>query len=679
MDIEHAAALIPWIPLLPLLAAASSGVWLLLTRRAWPSTIVWLVHCAAPLLAFAISVLATWVLATGFEPDERFLTANLYTWISAGDFHAELALLLDPLSAVMALLVSGVGSLIHIHAAGRMRVDERPDRGYQRSGVYLNLLLGAMLVLVLGDNLVLLFLGWQGVGVASYLLIGFWYLDGRAAHAAQRAFVVHRIGDLGLLLGICLLFWAYSEIGQPTLAFRTMLEHAPALAGARVDVPWWLGLAGLDVPTWSLASLAGLLLLLGACAKSAQLPLHVWLPDSVAAPAPASALIQAAATATAGVYLIARMAFLYEMAPGAQATLIWIGIGTAFLGASIALAQRDIERVLAWSTVSQLGFVWVAVGVTSYTAALFHLISHAFFKALLVLAAGSVVVALGRERRLERMGGLRGPMPWTHATFLIGAWALAGLPPTSGFFSRDEILGGLFRAELYGAEWVFALGVVAAAMTSFYAARLYLLVFDGPSRASYSVGRGVREQNASMVFPLVVLSGFAVLGGIFGLPDTWGAWIFGVERSNSLHYFLVPVTGEADPEPADLVALAASLAAAFGGVAVAVALYRRHLRLSRRWLFRLVPLQRALVEGLWIDALYERSLVRPLRGLSHGLVARTLDARWIDAGLFGGAARAVHALADRWIKRSQTGLVQSYVFAMLVGVLALLAWLIGGA
>jgi NADH-quinone oxidoreductase subunit L len=681
LEPDHVNGWIAAVPLLPLLAALTSAAWLVLARRDLPRPLVWMIHCTAPVLSFSVSGALIWELATRFDTAERYLTANFYTWISAGDFHAELALLFDPISAVLCLVVTGVGSLIHIYAAGYMRDDERPDRGYQRFFVFLNLLIGAMLVLLLADNLVLLLLGWQAVSLCSYLLIGFWYLDAPGTRAGQNAFVVNRIGDLGFLLGTCLLFWAFADAGHPTVSLREMSANAHVLVGQRVDVPWWLGLLGLDVPTWGLASLAGLLLFVAACARSAQLPLQVWLSDTSVAPTPVSALIQAAAAMLAGVYLLSRISFVLSSASGAQTAIAWIGGLTAVMAATVALAQRDIMRVLAWSTISQLGLSFLAVGVAAYTAALLHVVTHAFFKTLLLLGAGSVILALNQERRLERMGGLRVPMPWTHATFLVGAAVLAGLPLTSAFFSIDEILIGVFGGRLGGGNTLLGLALLSVALTAFYAARLYFLVFDGASRASYTLQHRVREQQAPIVFPLVILAALSVAGvWLFGLPDVWGEFFFDLERSNSLHWFLLPVIAETEaPRGGSGLITAAGLLATIIGLGVAFYLYRRQLPVSRWLRLGVVPVQRFLLEGWRIDALYDRWLVRPVAHISRGFIDRRVEARWIDRGLVRGIADGVQRLANGPLRRTQTGLVQSYVFALVVGGLVLLAWMVRGA
>ena len=676
----HANETLRWIPLLPLLAAAVSGLWLLFARHELPRAVVVGLGCAAPIASFALGFGALLDL-TELEPGSRFFVDNVYTWISAYPFHAELGFLFDPLSSVMVLVVTGVGSLIHVYAVGYMNHDHRPDRGFQRFFVYLNLFTGSMLVLVLGDNLLVLFLGWEGVGLCSYLLIGFWYLDEHNAACGQKAFVVNRIGDFGFMLGILLLFWSFFDAGTPTIEFREMAANVAALAGRTVELPLWLAfLPGF--PSWGLLTLAGLLLFLGAVGKSAQLPLHVWLPDAMAGPTPVSALIHAATMVTAGVYMVCRMSFVYELAPGALATVAWTGALTAFFGATIAMCQSDIKKILAYSTLSQLGFMFMAAGAAAYSAAIFHLVTHAFFKALLFLAAGSVILGMHHEQDTEHMGGLRRLMPVTFWTFLVGALALAGMPPFSGFFSKDEILLGTYTAQgLPGGRALFWIGVITAALTAFYAFRLQFRVFAGESRATPRVQAAVREPESWVMFPLVVLALLAGFGWLLGFPDAYGEALFSVTHSNSLHYFLEPVMPSVEHELGDATefALAGAMGVLTGlgiGAAALMFWYRGAAVNDVRRVLR--PLYVLVVHKYWVDELYDRAIVRPLVRFSDRVLYRELDVRLIDDLAVNGSARFVRALADRGLKLVQTGRVQSYLFVMALGCVALVALLMRG-
>ena len=678
---EHANDALRWIPLLPLIAAVLSGGWLLFGGRQWPRALVILLAVGAPIASFAIALVQVFTLATGFEAEQRWFVDNLYTWISAGDFHAELSFLLDPLSSVMVLVVTGVGSLIHVYSVGYMDDDHRDDRGFQRFFVYLNLFTFSMLMLVLGDNLLVMFVGWEGVGLCSYLLIGFWYLDDANAAAGQKAFVVNRIGDFGFLLGIFLLFWSFAAAGVPTIEFREMAANVNQLADKTVELaPFFSFLPGF--PTWGLLTLACLLLFVGAVGKSAQIPLYVWLPDAMAGPTPVSALIHAATMVTAGVYMVCRMSFAYSLAPGAEATVAWTGAITALFAATIGLAQTDIKKVLAYSTVSQLGYMFLAAGVAGYSAAIFHVMTHAFFKALLFLGAGSVILGMHHEQDIMKMGGLRTRMPWTWLTFLVGVLAISGVPPFSGFFSKDEILLAANQAhDVPGHEWLWAIGVVTAGLTAFYMFRLYYLVFTGESRADHHTRDHVHESGNWILVPLVVLAVLSLLGGLVGLPDAYGE-LAGVPQSNSLHYFLQPVAASpAHHVDASVEFGLAALTTGVGlaGIAFATLFYYWRRDIPAQLAGAIRPLYELVRDKYRIDELYDAVIVRPIVVLSKGLLADGLDQTLIDGVGVNGVARFFRGLADGALKYLQTGFAQSYLFAMLLGGALLIAWLVRGA
>jgi len=680
--LEHLNETLRWIPLLPLVGAVVSGLWLIFARNELPRSVVVGLGCGTPILSFVISLQQVFRLATEFPTGQRFFNDGLYTWISAGDFHAELAFLLDPLSAIMILVVTGVGSLIHIYSVGYMRDDHRDDRGFQRFFCYLNLFTFSMLMLVLGDNLLVLFVGWEGVGLCSYLLIGFWYLDDHNAMCGQKAFVVNRIGDFGFLLGIFILFWAFLQAGHPTIEFQAMREQVGAIAGREVSLPAWLGfLPGF--PTWKLLTVAGLCLFLGACGKSAQLPLYVWLPDAMAGPTPVSALIHAATMVTAGVYMVCRLSFVYSLAPGALATVAWVGGLTALFAATIAMCQKDIKKVLAYSTVSQLGYMFLAAGVTSYSAAIFHLMTHAFFKALLFLGAGAVILGVHHEQNLDMMGGLRRRMPWTHLTFLVGVLAISGAPPLSGFFSKDEILLGAYAAhDIPGHMALWWIALLTAGLTAFYMFRLYFLAFSGESRAPIRSRALVREQPAVIIVPLVVLAALAIVGGLVGLPDAYGEVLFSLPSSNSLYYFLDETATSASHEieharEFGLAGLAVLVAST--GAACASVLYYYRIDLIPRVTAALRPLYQLVWRKYYVDEAYHQAIVRPLVRISDKFLYRTIDVRIIDRLGVDGTAGFVRGVADRGLKLIQTGLTQSYVFVMLVGGVVLVVYLVGGS
>src|SRR5215470_7808293 len=444
---------------------------------------------AVPAIGFAF-VMALLAFLRVWRGEETF-TGPLFDWIVAGTFRAPVTLQLDQLSAVMLLVVTGVGFLIHVYSIGYMLED--PD--YPRFFTYLNLFVFSMVMLVLAGNFLLLYVFWEAVGLCSYLLIGFWYTRESAANAGKKAFIVNRVGDCGFALGIMLL---WTTLG--TLEYGDVFAKAPTLA---------IGTA----------TAISLLLFLGACGKSAQLPLHVWLPDAMEGPTPVSALIHAATMVTAGVYLVARAHALFERSGVALDVVAWVGVLTAVFAATIGLVQTDIKRVLAYSTVSQLGYMFIGVGVGAYAAGVFHLVTHAFFKALLFLGAGSVIHALSGEQDLRKMGGLARKLPWTRNTMLIATLAISGIPPFSGFFSKDEILTGAWNGHHYA---IFALGLIGAGLTAFYMWRLVFLTFFGASRVDHEVAHHVHESPAVMTLPLGVLALLTIGAGVLGVPSAHG-------------------------------------------------------------------------------------------------------------------------------------------------------------
>jgi NADH-quinone oxidoreductase subunit L len=562
----------------------------------------------------------------------------LWEWIVAGTFRAPLTILLDPLSATMLLVVTGVGFLIHVYSIGYMHTD--PD--YPRFFTYLNLFVFSMIMLVLAGNYLLLYVFWEAVGLCSYLLIGFWYRKDSAANAGKKAFIVNRVGDFGFGLGIMLL---WSSLG--TLVYTEAFPRAEELA----------------VGT---ATAIALLLFLGACGKSAQLPLHVWLPDAMEGPTPVSALIHAATMVTAGVYMVARSHAIFERSGVALDVVAWVGVLTAVFAATIGLVQTDIKRVLAYSTVSQLGYMFVGVGVGAYAAGIFHLMTHAFFKALLFLGAGSVIHAMSGEQDLRKMGGLGRKLPQTLPTMLLATLAISGIPPFSGFFSKDEILTGAFNAHKYA---IFALGLVGAGMTAFYMWRLVFLTFFGASRVPHDVAHHVHESPWTMTGPLWVLAILASVAGVWGIP-----WKDGTVIGRFLDPVFQAGGGHegAHHGPAwGLMAL--SVGVALVGIAVAVEMYVR----GRADLTKVgVPqngLHRLLLNKYYVDELYDSLFVRPVFAMS-GWCARVFDAGLID-GAVNGVAELVGRASGR-LRHVQTGFVMNYALTMLIGVVAILGLLL---
>ncbi|MDH5468636.1 MAG: NADH-quinone oxidoreductase subunit L, partial [Candidatus Aminicenantes bacterium] len=473
--------LIPFIPALSTLILAVFG-------QRLPKRYVSFQACSAVFISFIISVISFLGLLQ-ISPESYPLIKNLFPWINSGSFNINFSLQLDPLSAVMAMVVSGVGFIIHVYSVGYMAKDE----GYTRYFIYLNLFTFAMLILVMASNLVLMFVGWEGVGLCSYLLIGFWFEKHSAANAGKKAFIVNRIGDAGFLLGIMFIL---IHIGSAE--FTAINE---AIGGGAI--------------TQGLATLIAILLFVGATGKSAQIPLYVWLPDAMEGPTPVSALIHAATMVTAGVYMVSRMNLLYALSETAALIVATVGAVTAVYAATMALTQNDIKRVLAYSTISQIGYMFMGCGVGAYAAGMFHLYTHAFFKSLLFLAAGSVMHALSGELDMKKMGGLRKYLPLTYPTFLIGAIAIAGIPFFSGFFSKDAILTLAYANGYY---YIWALGVLGAILTAFYMFRLIFLTFHGKERLDPEVKKHIHESPPMMTIPLVLLAFFSVVAGYIGLP-----------------------------------------------------------------------------------------------------------------------------------------------------------------
>jgi NADH-quinone oxidoreductase subunit L len=667
--------LLRWIPLLPLLAAAVHGVMLGLVRRSLARSAVILLSCGSVVLSFVVSFVA-FLQLLGLPDEARLMIDSVFPWFGAGSFSADVTFLLDPLSAVMILVVTGVGSLIHIYSIGYMDDDHRDDKGFQRFFCYLNLFTFSMLMLVLADNLVLMFLGWEGVGLCSYLLIGFWYSDRFNAYCGMKAFVVNRIGDFGFLVGIFLVFWTLADAGSGSVAFRDIEAAIAVIAERTVELPAWLAwLPG--APEWRLATLIGLCFFVGAMGKSAQLPLYVWLPDAMAGPTPVSALIHAATMVTAGVYMVCRMGFLYDVAPGAAAVVAWTGTLTAFFAATMAIAQTDIKKVLAYSTVSQLGFMFMAAGCGGYAAAVFHLGTHAFFKALLFLGAGAVILALHHEQDTDRMGGLRRMIPRTWAVFLVGVIAISGVPPLSGFFSKDEVLATVYSAHVPGHLWLYRVGVFTAALTAFYMFRLYFRTFEGECRASAEVRAGIHEPASTVLRPLYVLAFFSAVAGFFGLPQVYGD-ILGVKDSNSLAHFLEPVVGHHDfPDDAPLLSAAGLAVLASGtGAALAWLLYLRFPQAPASLGRAFAGLHRLVERKYYVDEIYDALIIRPTVRFSEAVLYRRIDAGVIDGALVNGAARGVRFLAADVLRHLQSGFAQAYLFVMLLGTLVILGYLV---
>jgi NADH-quinone oxidoreductase subunit L len=645
--------LIPLFPLIGFLINAALG-------RRLPKNVSGLVATGAMGLSFGVSAAAVWRLLQ-LEPvgGVRAFEDTVFTWISSGGLDVPLTFRLDPLSALMILIVSGIGSLIHLYSTAYMH--EESDAEFARYFSYLNLFAAFMLVLVLGANFPVMFIGWEGVGLCSYLLIGFWFTKKSAADAGKKAFVVNRIGDFGFLLGM---LWLFTQFG--TLDFQ-------GIASA---------VASTDVAAATLTAIT-LLLFLGATGKSAQIPLYVWLPDAMEGPTPVSALIHAATMVTAGVYMIGRNAVLFSHAPMTMEIVAVVGCLTALMAGTIGLAQYDIKRVLAYSTVSQLGYMFLAMGVGAFAGGIFHLYTHAFFKALLFLGSCAVIHALAGEQDLRNMGGLKNELPVTYRTFLIGTLAIAGVPLLSGFFSKDEILWKTF-ASGHTVLWVLA--VATAFLTATYMFRLLYLAFFGPRRApahgaaGHHGGQGahghLHDAPPAMAIVLIVLAIGSVAAGWIGIPHAIGG-------GNQIEAFLEPsfrAPGEAAhvPEAAhggagtEIALMIVSTLVALAGIGVATMFFLRRPERADRLAASMPGLHRFLLNKYYVDEIYDAVVVQPMKRVSQ-----TFLWRGMDAGLIDGSVNAVGHIVRGWsavLRRLQTGSVRAYAMSLFMGVVVILGY-----
>jgi NADH-quinone oxidoreductase subunit L len=642
--------LIPLLPFVGFLVNASFG------RRLSKSASAG-IACAAILASFAVSAAAVWQLVA-LPEESRAISQTVFSWITSGEFQAPFTLRLDPLASVMILVITGIGSLIHIYSTAYMH--EERDSEYARYFSYLNLFAAFMLVLVLGANFLVMFVGWEGVGLCSYLLIGFWYVKKSASDAGKKAFIVNRIGDFGFILGVLLLFARFGTIDFQEVA------HA---------------VAALEPETaFGTLSIVTLLLFVGATGKSAQIPLYIWLPDAMEGPTPVSALIHAATMVTAGVYMIGRNAVLFSHAPETLTIVAVIGAATALLAGTIGLVQNDIKRVLAYSTVSQLGYMFLAMGVGAYAAGIMHLYTHAFFKALLFLGSGAVIHALAGEQDLRHMGGLRKSLPVTYWTFVIGALAISGFPGLAGFFSKDEIL---FRTFAGGHVLLWSIGLVTSLLTAIYMFRLVFLAFHGERHANVEHPEHpehlenlehshVHDAPPAMALALLVLAFGSVVAGYAGLPHVLGG-------SNPFEHFLAPSFGEvtseapvAAEESTELTLMVVSSAVAIGGIAIAAFFFLRRKEAARALAERFAGLHALLAHKYYIDEIYDAVIVRPIRVVSERVLWKGVDVLGFD-----GAVNGVGALvgsASRVVRRAQTGSVRTYAASLMLGVVLILGY-----
>jgi NADH-quinone oxidoreductase subunit L len=682
--------LIPALPFAGFLVNALAG-------RRFAKSVSGGVACAAMIASFVVSTLSVWRLLSA---SEGAIEQRVFSWITSGDLDVEFALRLDPLAALMILVVTGIGSLIHVYSTAYMH--EEPDAEYARYFSYLNLFAAFMLVLVLGSNFLVMFVGWEGVGLSSYLLIGFWFEKKSASDAGKKAFVVNRIGDFGFILGVLLVF----------VTFGTIDFQEVAAAAARLG----------PETTFGTISAMTLLLFLGATGKSAQIPLYVWLPDAMEGPTPVSALIHAATMVTAGVYMIGRNAVLFSHAPETLAIVAVIGAATALFAGTIGLVQNDIKRVLAYSTVSQLGYMFLAMGIGAFGAGIFHLYTHAFFKALLFLGSGAVIHALAGEQDLRRMGGLKRELPITYWTFLIGAIAIAGVPGLAGFFSKDEIL---FRTFAGGHTILWTVGVITSLLTAVYMFRLVFLAFHG-ERAEHVAPEHPEEEEPiagtqraapgtqhpapgprthpapstqhpvhlhdappAMALALIVLAVGSVAAGYIGVPHALGG-------SNRLEGFLEPSFGVhqaegdgaaatgadaragevhgagagAEAESLELRLMIVSSLVAIAGIGLAFLFFLKNRGAAGGMARRFAGVHRLLANKYYVDEVYDAAVVQPIRLASQEGLWKRVDARGID-GVVNGIATAVGGSSEL-LRRLQTGSVRAYAASLFLGVVLVL-------
>lgn len=627
------------IPLLPLIGFLANGI----GRNALPKPLVGFIGSGVVFVSFLLScgVFAD-VYAARQAGDPAAFTQSIFEWIAAGNLNVSLSFLVDPLSAIMLLIVTGIGFLIHVYSIGYMK----HDAGFAKFFAFLNLFVFFMLLLVLGSNYAVMFIGWEGVGLCSYLLIGFWFKNKEFASAGKKAFIMNRVGDLSFLIAVFLIFNTFG-----TLEFTGIFPQA----------------AGMTMGDGTLL-LVTLLLFVAATGKSAQIPLFTWLPDAMAGPTPVSALIHAATMVTAGIYMIARSNILFTLSPVTLQVIAVIGICTALLAAAIAVTQNDIKKVLAYSTVSQLGYMFLGLGVGAFTGAFFHVITHAFFKALLFLGAGSVIHAMSDEQDMRSMGGLKKHLPITYLTMLVATIAIAGIPPLSGFFSKDEILAHAFTSN----KLLWVLGFIGALFTAFYMFRMLSLTFFGKFRGTAEQASHLHESPATMTIPLIVLAVLSALGGLLNVPSALGG-------GQALAEFLSPVFADSSAvagsfhldHSTEYVLMAVS---AVGAIVMAVIAYRQYAvkgTVPEADDAPRSPLAKLSYHKFYVDEFYDAVVVRPLNALSAFLY-RIVDRTGID-GLVNGIGKRVGE-SGNGVRLLQTGNVGSYIFMMVIAVAVLLAY-----
>ncbi|MBL7190247.1 NADH-quinone oxidoreductase subunit L [bacterium] len=638
------------IPLFPLIGFLING---LLGKRI-PEKLSGIIACLTVGLSFAVSI-SVFFKMLGVEPEARHFVQEVFTWLKVGSFEIPFALQLDPLSGVMILVVTGVSFIIHVYSIGYMH----GDKGVTRYFAYLNLFVFFMLVLVLGNSFLILFIGWEGVGLCSYLLIGFWFEDKEKAIAGKKAFIVNRIGDFGFLLGMLLIYVTFGSLIFDDVFHRAAGMHAGAPAMVAVT----------------------LLLFMGAAGKSAQIPLYIWLPDAMAGPTPVSALIHAATMVTAGVYMVARVNILYALAPVSLYIVAIVGGLTALFAATIGTSQFDIKKVLAYSTVSQLGYMFLGLGVGAFAAGIFHLMTHAFFKALLFLGSGSIIHAMhahyhhtgGHDdpQDMRNMGGLKKKMPLTFWTFILATLAIAGIPGFSGFFSKDEILWKTFAS---GHIWLWVIGFFTAGLTAFYMFRLVYMTFFGEFRGGKS-DEHVHESPGVMTIPLMILAVLSVIGGYVGIPHILGG-------HNQFENFLAPVFEDAEhilahhgpyADSTEMTLMILSVIAAIVGIYIAFLFYRKNPSLPKKVVSSIKGYHNLVYNKYFVDEIYRAIVIVPLIKTSEFLW-KFFDTKVVD-GSVNGVAAVFKAFSSE-LRKIQTGLVQNYALMMTIGIVIILGYLL---
>jgi NADH-quinone oxidoreductase subunit L len=583
--------------------------------------------------------------------DDRKTIVTLFNWLSVGGLNINVAYQVDQLSLIMAIIVTGVGFLIHVYSIGYMH----GDKGFGRFFAYMNLFIFAMMNLILSDNFVLLFLGWEGVGLCSYLLIGFWYdknfEKGTTGDAAKKAFIVNRIGDFGFLLGMFLIYLTFGSLNFD--------EVFPRVASFNVPV--------------STFNFIALFLFIGAVGKSAQIPLFVWLPDAMAGPTPVSALIHAATMVTAGVYMVARCSIIFASAPAILTVIAIIGAYTALFAATIGIVQNDIKKILAYSTISQLGYMFLAMGVGAFTSGIFHVLTHAFFKALLFLGAGSVIHSMHNDQNIQNFGGLKKYMPQTYFTFLIAALAISGIPPLSGFFSKDEILANAFAGGHY---ILWFIGTATALLTAFYMFRLYYLTFEGKVR--FDQNKHPHESPKLMTVPLILLAVFSAVGGFIGIPV-----FFSGDNGNLFEGWLKPVFKSANTRMMtygihsnleEIALMSITVLGAALAIYFARYVYLKNPRIALNTSAKFKGLYNLLLNKYFVDEFYDAAVVNPIERVSDRFLWRFTDVAVID-GIVNGTASLIYFISGK-IRKIQTGITQFYAVIMMLGIVIALFWII---